>query len=60
VNAAVALRPQACVMLADAPCSTRMSSADEICVGLRLSLFGQTNEVMLINQCTYWEKLLPG
>lgn len=31
VNAAAPLRPQACVMLEDAPCRTRMSSADVIC-----------------------------
>ena len=31
---AVLLRPQACVTLAGAPCSRRLSSSDEICGGV--------------------------
>jgi hypothetical protein len=48
VNAAAPLRPQACVMLEDAPCRARMSSADEIC-----SWFGICYVAAQIGEATF-------
>jgi hypothetical protein len=55
-NAAAPLRPHARVTLADALCSTRMSSADVICRWFVIHYDYKTDEVMLMKE-TYWEKL---
>ena len=58
LNAAIPLRPHACVTLAGAPCSTRLSSADETWLwGVSL---GETEQTRAGQTRTHRKKLWCG